>query len=296
MSLGTFLDKRSPLLMASPLLVTLVVFSLFPLFYAIGLSLTDSTLARPFHEYVGLLNYKRAVTDEIFRTSIVNTIVYAFGATIVETILGFMLALFFYREMGAGRYLRTLALLPFIAPPVAVAMIWRLIYYPLYGLLDHYLLRLHIVQEPVAFLGNTATALPSIMLTDIWQWTPFVFLLSLAALQSLPMEPYEAAAVDGANSWQIFRHLTLPMVAPILLIIAIIRLVGAFKVFDLVYILTFGGPGSSTQVASFYIYKMAFMKFKTGRAAALTIVFLIVVSVIVTLLTIFRDRIRARYE
>lgn len=294
--LSAALEKRSSLLMAMPTLVILTVFSVLPFVYLIALSLSRSTLARPFQDFIWLANYKRAVTDEIFRTSIVNTLIFAFGVTIIETVLGFTLALLMRGELTASRILRTIALLPMVTPPVAVAMIWRLIYDPVSGLLNHYGRAWGLISQTVAFLGRPDLALPSVMLVDIWEWTPFVFLLSLAVLVSLPTEPYEAAAVDGANRWQTFRHITLPLVAPAIIVIAMIRLIGAFKVFDLVFILTFGGPGSATQVASFYIYKIGFTQFKTGYAAALTVVLLIVVAVIITLLTVFRDRIRARYE
>lgn len=290
------LEKRSPFLMALPTLLILIVFSMLPFFYMLVLSFSRSTLARPFQDFIWLANYKRAVTDEIFRTSIVNTLVFAFGVTFAETVLGFTLALLLRESLTAGRILRTIALLPMVTPPVAVAMIWRLIYDPISGLLNHYGRAWGLISQTVAFLGRPDLALPSVMVVDIWEWTPFVFLLSLAVLVSLPTEPYEAAAVDGANRWQMFRHITLPLAAPAIIVIAIIRLIGALKVFDLVFILTFGGPGSATQVASFYIYKIGFTQFKTGYAAALTVVLLIVVAVIITLLTIFRDRIRARFE
>jgi multiple sugar transport system permease protein len=282
--------------MALPAIILLLVFSLYPFFYVLGLSFTESTLARPFQEFVQFENYRRALEDTVFRTSIRNTLVYAFTATILQMLLGFALALVFYRNMRAGRYLRTLALFPFIAPPVAVAMIWRLIYEPNAGLVNHYLRLLGITRSPIAFLGDQNIALLSLIVIDVWQWTPFVFLLVLAALQSLPKEPYEAASVDGASAWQSFVHLTLPMVAPALAVIFIIRLIGAFKIFDVIYMLTNGGPGSSTQVASFYIYRVAFQQFNTGYGAALTILLLILLTVIVTLLTMFRNRIRTRFE
>jgi multiple sugar transport system permease protein len=288
--------QRSTLWMALPAIILLLVFSLYPFFYVLGLSFTESTLARPFQEFVQFENYRRALEDTVFRTSIRNTLVYAFTATILQMLLGFALALVFYRNMRAGRYLRTLALFPFIAPPVAVAMIWRLIYEPNAGLVNHYLRLLGITRSPIAFLGDQNIALLSLIVIDVWQWTPFVFLLVLAALQSLPKEPYEAASVDGASAWQSFVHLTLPMVAPALAVIFIIRLIGAFKIFDVIYMLTNGGPGSSTQVASFYIYRVAFQQFNTGYGAALTILLLILLTVIVTLLTMFRNRIRTRFE
>lgn len=281
-------EKRSPILMILPILIILAVMFVF-LFYVIGLSLTDSTLSKPFRGFVGLANFRRALADETFRTSIGNTLVFAFGVTAIETFLGFVLALALYTEMRAGRILRTLAMLPLFTPPVAVAMIWRLIYDPVSGFLNHYLLKFGLIERTIAFLGRADLAMPSLMLADVWQWTPFCFLLILAALQSLPSEPYEAAAVDGASSWQVFRSITLPLVTPSLIVTFLFRLIIALKVFDLVFILTYGGPGSATQVMSFYIYKVGFTMFKTGYAAALTLLVFLMVAVISTILTTGRD-------
>jgi multiple sugar transport system permease protein len=275
--------------MALPTLIVLIFFSLIPLIYIIGLSLTDSTLARPFHDFLWFENYKRALADEFFGAAVVNTLVFAFGVTAVETFLGFILALGLHSESRAGGFLRTLALLPLFTPPVAVAMVWRLIYDPNSGLLNYYLVHWGLAERVIAFLGSPTLAMPSIMAADVWQWTPFTFLLSLAALQSLPREPYEAAAVDGASTWQVFRRLTLPMVIPSVIVIFLFRFLIALKVFDLVFILTYGGPGSATQVVSFYIYKIGFTMFKSGYAATLSILVLLLVSVIATVMTLGRE-------
>jgi multiple sugar transport system permease protein len=290
-------SQGSNFLLALPVITVLIIFSIYPLIYMFALSLTDSRLARPFQEFVWLDNFRRAIEDQLFQTSIVNTLIYGFSAAIIQLIVGFTLALFFYRSMKTGKYLRTLALFPFITPPVAVAMIWRLIYEPNAGLINYYLRQIGInPADPIAWLGNPDLALFSLILVDVWQWTPFVFILALAALQALPAEPYEASAVDGASPIQSFFYLTLPMVAPALTVIFIIRVIGAFKIFDQVYLLTFGGPGSSTQVASFYIYRVGFQQFDTGYAAALTILLLIVLTIVVTLLTQFRNAVRTRFE
>lgn len=287
--LKVFLEKHSPRLMALPTLIVLIFFSLIPLVYVIGLSLTNSTLARPFQDFLWFENYKRAMADEFFGAAVVNTLVFAFGVTAIETFLGFILALGLHSESRAGGFLRTLALLPLFTPPVAVAMVWRLIYDPNSGLLNYYLVQWGLAERVIAFLGSPTLAMPSIMAADVWQWTPFTFLLSLAALQSLPREPYEAAAVDGANSWQVFRRLTLPMVIPSVIVIFLFRFLIALKVFDLVFILTYGGPGSATQVVSFYIYKIGFTMFKSGYAATLSILVLLLVSVIATVMTLGRE-------
>lgn len=285
-----FLERHSPRLMALPTLLVLIIFSLIPFIYVISLSLTNSTLARPFNDFIWFANYKRAFTDEIFGKSVVNTLVFAFAVTTVQTFVGFVLALAFHGMRRLG-LVRTLALLPLFTPPVAVAMIWRLIYDPNSGLINYYLAQLGLSNRAIAFLGSPTLAFPAIMLADIWQWTPFCFILSLAALHSLPREPYEAAAVDGASSWQVFKRLTLPMVTPSIIVIFLFRFLIALKVFDLVFILTYGGPGSVTQVVSFYIYKVGFTTFRSGYAATLSILVLILVSVIATLMTVGRDMI-----
>lgn len=290
------IDKRSPRLMALPTIIVLLIFSLFPLFYIIGLSLTDSSLGQPFKNFIWLANFKRAFMDEIFGRSIVNTLIFAFSVTAIQTMLGFILALFLHAQIRAAKVLRTLALIPLFTPPVAVAMIWRLIYDPTSGFLNHYLLKFKLVDLPTVLLGHPKLAMIAIMAADVWQWTPFCFLLCLAALQSLPTEPYEAAAVDGATRWQVFRRVTLPLVTPALVITFLFRFLIALKVFDLIFILTYGGPGSATQVVSFYIYKIGFTMFKSGYAAALSILVLLLVSVIVTGIVLGRERFLKRFE
>jgi len=287
----SFLERKSPFLMALPTLIVLVFFAVIPLVYVVGLSLTNSTLAKPFNDFIWFANYKKAVQDEVFGQAIINTLVFAFGVTAIETCLGFVLALGLHSEKRAGSFLRTLALLPLFTPPVAVAMIWRLIYDPNSGLINHYLVKWGLVERVIPFLGSPGLALPSIMLADVWQWTPFCFILALAALNSLPKEPYEAADVDGASPWQVFCRLTFPSVVPSLIITFLFRFLIALKVFDLVFILTYGGPGSVTQVVSFYIYKVGFTMFKSGYAATLSFLVLVLVSVIATVLTIGRERI-----
>lgn len=290
----SFLERRAPFIMVTPTLLILLIIAVVPLVYVVGLSFTGSTLAQPFNEFVWFKNFRDAFHDEVFGKAIVNTLVFAFSVTTIETLLGFVLALAFRGEQRLGGIVRTLALIPLFTPPVAIAMIWRLIYDPNSGLINHYFQQWGIFKNSVAFLGQPYLAMPSIMLADIWQWTPFTFLLSLAALQALPKAPFEAANVDGASRWQIFRRLTLPLVSPMLIVIFMFRFLIALKVFDLVFILTYGGPGSATNVASFYIYRIGFTQFKTGYAAALSILVLLLISVVTTIMTLGRDVILKR--
>jgi multiple sugar transport system permease protein len=289
-------EKQAPRLMVVPVFVVLLIFSLVPLVYVLGISFTDSTIARPFKDLIWFENFKNAFSDEILGISLMHTVLFAFVVTTVQTFLGFVLALAMQQEQSLARVLRTLALLPLFTPPVAIAMIWRLIYDPNSGLINHYLLRLGLTASPIAFLGLKSLAMPAIMVADTWQWTPFCFILSLAALQSLPKDPYEAAMVDGARPWYVFKRLTLPMVAPQIIVIFLFRFLIALKVFDLVYMLTFGGPGNSTQVASFYIYRIGFKQFQTGYAGAVSILVLIFVSVIALIITQVRKLVLKRVE
>lgn len=290
------LEKHTPKLMVLPTFLILLIISLVPLIYVLGISLTDSTIAKPFSDFIWFENYKKAFTDEVFGTSLVNTLVFAFTVTTIQTFLGFILAFAMQRERKLSGVLRTLALLPLFTPPVAIAMIWRLIYDPNQGMLNYYLMKWGLTSGVIPFLGDKNLAFPSIMLADIWQWTPFCFLLCMAALQSLPKDPYEAAMVDGASGWYVFKRLTLPMVAPQVIVIFLFRLLIALKVFDLIYMLTFGGPGNSTQVASFYLYRVSFKQFQTGYGGALSILVLILISVLATLLTKGREAILKRVE
>lgn len=288
--------RRSDWALAAPAVVLLVAFSIYPFLFMLYGSFTESTLGRPFSAWIGLNNYREALTDRIFLDSTLNTLAYGFGVTIATLVIGFVLALFLHRSLAAGRYLRSLILLPFVAPPVSVAMIWRLIYAPTSGLLNHYLQQVGATTDVIPFLGQSSTALISIMVIDVWQWTPFVFILALAGLQSLDPEPFEVARVDGASRWQAFRYLTLPMVLPIMIGVGIIRLIIAFKVFDLVFMLTGGGPGTSTQVTSHYIYRTAFSRFDTGYASSMTVLLLIAITLIISILMLLHGKVSDRYE
>jgi multiple sugar transport system permease protein len=275
--------------MATPTILILIVVSLIPLVYVLVLAFTKSSMTKPLQEFVGLGNFRAAFHDEVLGISLVNTLVFALSTTILETLLGFAMALALHKERRLSKIFRTLALLPLFTPPVGVAMIWRLIYNPNSGMINHYLMKLGLSHHFIAFLGDKDLALPSIIFADVWQWTPFCFLLLFAAIQSLPREPFEAAAVDGTTPWQVFRKLTLPMVAPALIVVFLFRMIIAFKVFDLVFMLTMGGPGNSTQVASFYIYKVGFKMFNTGYGAALSLLILLLITLFTTPLTVGRD-------
>ena len=182
-----------------------------------------------------------------------------------------------------------------MTPPVMAAVVWRLLLAPVGGFVNAALLNLGFINEPVSFLGESPWAFLSIMVADTWQWTPFVVLLAYAALQTVPGEVHEAAQVDGASRWQAFRAITLPMILPALVAIEVLRLVVAFKLFDLVYVLTAGGPGFDTTTATFGIWRTALEEFDTGYGAAQTVAFGLLVSLVILPFTKLRDRVGERF-
>ena len=213
------------------------------------------------------MNFVQMFRDTDFHTTLLVTFIFTLGVVLVELILGFLLALLL--TSIRQRWLRVVLLLPTVIAPVVVGLTWKtLLSYDL-GQINYFLRAAGLTS--VNWLGTQATALISVMLVDIWQWTPFAFLIFTAGLQSLQVEPYEAAKVDGASYWQIVRRITLPQMTPIIAIVLMFRTLDAFKTFDTIYMITNGGPGNATDVLSFRIYQKAFFQNQLGYAAALSV-------------------------
>jgi multiple sugar transport system permease protein len=277
------------MLLVAPLVVALLAFAIYPLLYLIVLSGSKSLLGKPFQEWVEFTNFQTAFADQAFIWSLVRSVGFAIPVTIVEVVLGLGIAVLLQQSVRGGHLIRTLLLLPLMTPPVMVAVAWKLILSPVGGLLNSVLFKLGLATKPVSVLGSSTWAFPSVALADAWQWTPFITLLIFAALQAQPDDVRQAATIDGASEWQIFRDITLPMLMPALVAVALIRFIMALKLFDLVYALTAGGPGFDTTVASFHIYRVALEKFNVGYAAALTLIFGVVVSLVTLPLVWLRD-------
>lgn len=275
--------------MVVPLIFGLIVYAIYPLIYLLGLSASESTLGQPFREWVGFSNYVQAATDSVFRASLWRAILFAVPVSLIQMVLGVAIALLLNASIRKGHILRTLILLPLMTPPVMAAIVWRLLLAPVGGLLNITLENLGITDQGISFLAESPWAFFSIMAADTWQWTPFVVLMSYAALQSLPEDIHEAAQVDGASGWRIFWSITLPMVLPALLAIELLRLIIAFKVFDLVFVLTSGGPGFDTTIGSFEIYRTGLEDFNVGYAAAETIVFAVIIGIVILPFMQLRD-------
>jgi multiple sugar transport system permease protein len=222
--------------------------------------------------FVALDQYARVFSDALFRAGVGNTLVFAVAAVALQIVLGFALALMTTR-IGRGRTLyRTVFLLPILVPGIVIGAIWKLMYNFDFGIINHMLGAVGI--GGVDWLGNRATALLSVIVVDVWHWTPFVFLLMLAGLESLPQDAFEAARVDGATFWDELRYITLPLMRPTLVVTLVFRVIVGVKVFDEIYLLTGGGPGTSTEVVSYTIFRRFFTEGQTGYGAAMSVVVL----------------------
>jgi multiple sugar transport system permease protein len=220
-------------------------------------------------EFVGADNFLKLLTDPQFHIGLLNTIVFTVCAVTIEFLLGLGLALLLDKYIRRLNFIKTLLMIPMMLPPIAVAITWKLIYEPQFGVLNEFMFRLGLPLQ--AWAGDVNLAMFSVILADVWQWTPFIFLLMLAGLASLPQEPYEAAAIDGASAWRQFWDLTVPFLKPVIAIALLLRVMDALRLFDLVFILTGGGPADRTKVLSLYIYQVAYRFADPGYAAAISL-------------------------
>lgn len=266
-------------MMVAPLVAGLAVFAAYPLVYLLGLAFTRSDLGSQFQGFVGWENFTWVLNETIFPKSLRNAVVFAVFASAIQLCLGLFIAHLLSSYVREGRILRTLILLPLMTPPVMVGIAWKLILSPAGGWLNTVLIGIGLVDAPVSFFGSRNLAFPAIMLADTWQWTPLIVILCLASLVSIPDDVYEAAAIDGAHRRCTFWKITLPMIAPSLAAIFLLRLIMAFKTFDLVFALTAGGPGNATTIATFEIWKTAMREFDVGLAASQTLMFALAVSI-----------------
>ncbi len=270
------------LLLLAPAALILCAVLLYPLLYALRLSLFEFSLARPYlgETFVGLRNYVDIFTRADFWRALGRTLLLTGVAVNVELALGFGLALLMNRPLAGITVFRTMAALPVFLTPVAVGYTWKFILSTDFGVLNHVLGLAGF--GPYSPLGSVTAALPTIMVVDIWQHTPFALFLCLAGLKGLPPEPFEAARIDGATPWQVVRHLTIPLLRPVILVILAIRSYDVLKTFDTVYVLTGGGPADASTVLSVLLYREAFVQLNTGYAAALSwVVLLVTLGVVV---------------
>jgi multiple sugar transport system permease protein len=278
-------QKGFALALIAPTLLVLFALTIFPFVYAIYVSLFDFYLPRPQQSsFVGLGNFAGVLADPRFWVSMKQTGYFLTSAIAAEFVIGMALALFFFEE-SRGRSLKAvylpLILVPMMVAPVVIGYMWRLLYQVEFGPINYLLFEVFGLG-PFEWTSSPQTALLSVIIADVWQWTPFVTLVLLAGLVSLPQELFEVAQLDGASYWQRLRYVILPMLRRVIAIALLIRLLDAFRELDKIYVMTQGGPGTATETVSYYAYLSGFKYFQVGYAAAMSILLLLITVVICT--------------
>ena len=273
-------NRMTPYLFLAPAAITMAIALLYPLGYMVYGSFRDWDPSQNISEtdFVGLKNYVTLFFDPAFRESLSVTLIFAFTVVVAEMVIGVGLALLLDRNIRGISVLRTLFILPMMIAPVVVGLMWRYMYHPTVGTFNKTLKSLGL--DGVDWLGQHA--LLSVIIADIWQWTPFILILALAALQSLPASALEAARIDGATAWQQIWHIKLPLMMPVLVVTALLRLIDAFKVLEVILVMTEGGPGLSTEIVALRISRTATEFRELGTAAAMSN-YLLILLLILTL-------------
>lgn len=275
------LRHAGPYLVMLPALLFLLAVSIAPLLYSLVVSLLRYNLMNPDRTgFVGLRNFQLILASPDFWNSLLVTIEFVIIAVGLELVLGLGLALVLSRDVPGIGVFRSFLLVPLALAPVVVGLLWRFMLSTESGIVNWAISLLGFPRTD--FLSNTALALPVIALVDVWQWTPFMFLILLAAIQALPHEPFEAAAIDGATTWETIRHIAVPMLRYPILVALLLRTIDAFRVYDLIFMMTRGGPVNATDTLSWSVYNNGFRNFNMGYAAALSWLILIIVTIIVT--------------
>lgn len=271
-------------LLILPSIVLTLGLVLLPIVNTLQLSFTDTNLARPDKtEFIGFENYINHLTDDFFWDSVGRTLYFTVVSVGLEVILGIGIALLIAQKLKGWRLLRLAIIIPWAIPTIVNATIWRWIFNADYGALNGLLLQLGLIDSYVTWLGAPWRAMNLVILADIWHSVPFVVLIISAALAGLPKDLYDAASIDGANSWQRFLRVTIPLIRPALMVILVIRTVEAFRVFDIVYTMTRGGPVNGTMVISFLTYEESFRFLKMGSGSALSFLvslFILIMAVV----------------
>jgi len=279
--LGNFIDRTFQYWTIAPLVITLLLLMAYPSLQLLRMSVSEVDIVKgqAVWEFVGLKHLETARQDPVVPVALRNTLVFVIAVVIIETLLALTISILVSRSRHLVGLYRTVLLIPLLVPPIAIGTMWRLMYDYNYGFINQALAVFGIAG--LTWTADPKLAMPSIILVDLWHWTSFMFLIILAGLESLPQEVNEAARVDGASESQILRYITLPLLRPTLLTAVMLRTIFAFKVFDEIFLLTGGGPGTATEVISLYIYNVFSRQFRLGYASFLALVLAFIISIFV---------------
>lgn len=282
-------EKLVALLLLGPAVLYLLALSIYPTIYSLWIAFHNYSLyRRDLVSFSGIDNFTDLLDSDVFKQSFVVTLVFAAAAVFIELVLGFAIAVLLDRKMRGVNVLRTLLMIPVLISPVAMGLTFRYIFAPTYGLLT-YLLRLVHIPSP-DWTVSVTWALPVVIFADVWQWTPFVALILLSGMQSVSTEVTEAAELDGLTEWQKLWRIVVPLIRPVLLVVVLIRLIDSIRMFDLVFVMTRGGPGSTTEVLSLFSYVTGFASGDMGSASAIAWVTVVIVNVLVAVFLRFLSK------
>jgi multiple sugar transport system permease protein len=282
-------EKLVALLLLGPAVLYLLALSIYPTIYSLWIAFHNYSLyRRDLVSFSGIDNFTDLLDSDVFKQSFVVTLVFAAAAVFIELVLGFAIAVLLDRKMRGANVLRTLLMIPVLISPVAMGLTFRYIFAPTYGLLT-YLLRLVHIPSP-DWTVSVTWALPVVIFADVWQWTPFVALILLSGMQSVSTEVTEAAELDGLTEWQKLWRIVVPLIRPVLLVVVLIRLIDSIRMFDLVFVMTRGGPGSTTEVLSLFSYVTGFASGDMGSASAIAWVTVAIVNVLVAVFLRFLSK------
>jgi len=278
-------EQRQAWVLLAPMLLVMLLLTAWPLLRTIWLSFTDAALigSGETPAWIGLENYLYALSDPDFRASIWRTLYFTLVSVTFEGIIGVLVALLLNQKFVGRNVLRVLVILPWALPTIVNAMMWRLNFNPDYGSINALLSQIGIIDGYRSWLGSPDSALNAVMFADIWKNYPLVTLLVLAALQSIPEDLFEAARLDGASAWRRFRAITFPAIVAPLGVALVLRTIDAFKIFDIIYVMTRGGPVDSTKTLSFFVYQESFSYLRAGSGAAYAILMTLMCALLITL-------------
>ena len=271
-----FVDRYLYIIFPLPALILVAGIMLYPLSYTAILSMRDYGLNLNQYKFVGAAHFVQVFQDERFISAFGRTIYFTALSVVATLVLGMIMALIMNQEFPGSGIVRTLFLLPMVATPVATSLVWMMMFNPTLGVLNFFLRAVGL--PPSQWVANPNLVIPSIVMVDVWQFSPFVMLILVAGLRSLPLEPFESAMIDGASRWQVFTRITLPLLQPALAVALLFRTIDALKVFDLIYVMTAGGPGYNSETMYIYSYNEAFKYMDLGYGSAVILVFTLVVA------------------
>ncbi|SEC86688.1 carbohydrate ABC transporter membrane protein 1, CUT1 family [Rhizobiales bacterium GAS188] len=270
-----------------PALAVVIGVIVFPWVFTLWMSVNEWRIGAGNH-YVGFDNYLRLAGDQRFLEALWHTILYTLLSVLAPLVFGTLAALLFNERLPLRGVLRGIFSMPMMATPVAIALVWTMMFHPQLGVLNYLLSLIGLPDQ--AWVYHPASVIPSLVMVETWQWTPLVMLIVLGGLAAIPAEPYESAEIDGANAWQRFRFITLPLIGPFLMVAVMIRSIDALKSFDIIYAITQGGPGTASETINLYLYSVAFTYYDVGYGSAIAVVFFVLIVVLSLALLHLRQR------